>query len=127
VDGSTRGSPLATKYKFSINGFDNEAGFAQDHVKYIRTMGTTYTFPNSEFGTNFSAQLVEQSFGDLTLAPSVSGSVPINWLGRQCVTLQTKSAATGGSWTDLPSTEGKSSTNWPATGSERYFRLQKKN
>ena len=121
------GSPLATKFKFSINGYDNEAGFAVDHVRYIRTTGSSYIFPASDFGTNFLATLVEQSFGDLRIAAPSGGSVPVTWLGRQCVTLQTKSAVPSGSWTDLPATDGTSATNWPNGGGNQFFRLQKRN
>lgn len=124
----SEGSPLSTKFKFSINGYDNEAGFATDHVKFVRTTGSSYNMPVAEFGTNFLATLVEQSFGDLSLAPAVGGVIPVSWLGRQCVTLQTKPAVSGGTWTDLPGTDGNSSTNWPnSTGESQFFRLQKRN
>jgi len=122
----TKGSPLATKFKFSINGYDNEAGFAVDHVRYMRTLGSSYTMPASEFGTNFLSTLVEPSFGDLSLASAAGGVVPISWLGRQCVTLQTKSAIPSGTWTDIPASDGTSSTNWPNTGGNQFFRLQKR-
>jgi hypothetical protein len=119
------GLPLQSVYKLSFNGFDNELGFGVNHIKYIRTTTSSYTMPTSYFGTNFTALLSEQSFGDLTAAPASGGVVPISWLGRQCVTLQTKPTVTG-SWTDLPTTDGKSSTNFPNLGGAQYFRLQKR-
>jgi len=42
------------------------------------------------------------------------------------VTLQTKPSITG-SWTDLPATDAKNSTNFPNIGSAQFFRLQKRN
>ena len=121
----TKGSPLATKFKFSLNGYDNEAGFQEDHLQFIRALGASYTTPPSEFGTNFAALRVEQSFGDLIITPMPGGTNKVSWLGRQCVTLQTKPTLTGG-WTDLPATDGTSSTNWPNTGGTQFFRLQKR-
>jgi hypothetical protein len=120
------GLPLSTTYKFSLNGFDNELGFGVNHLKFVRTTGTSYTMPLSYFGSNYIAELSEQSFGNLTIAPGSGGTVPINWLGRQCVTLQTKSTING-AWTDLPATDAKSSTNYPNTGGNQFFRLQKRN
>ena len=75
--------------------------------------------PLDKFGT----MTVEQSFGNLAIAPSTPGHVLVSWLGRPGVYLQTKTALSGGLWVDHPETDGLSSTNWPAGGSAIYFRL----
>lgn len=119
------GRTLAQKFKLSIGGADNEAGFGADHVQYIRTYANTYTMPAAEFGTNYASVRVEQSFGNLAIAAPSGGSLPITWLGRPCVTLQTKADLNTGLWTDLPATDSAQSTNWPNTGT-KFFRLQKR-
>jgi hypothetical protein len=119
-----RGNTLSVKYKYSLDGYDNEAGFGQDHIRYVRGVGA-YTMPTDDFGTNSGVSRVEQSFGDLTIGAPSGGTVPIQWLGRPCVTLQTKSSLTD-EWQDLLSTEATSSTNWPVSGTPQFFRLLKK-
>jgi hypothetical protein len=119
------GATRAQKFKFSIGGPDNEAGFAADHIQYIRSTGPTYTMPVSEFGTNYASVRVEQAFGNLQVGAPVGGNVPITWLGLPCVTLQTRSDLTGGNWVNLPATDATSATNWPNTGNA-FFRLQKR-
>ncbi len=119
------GALRAQKFKFSIGGPDNEAPSQQDHIQYIRTTGPTFTMPVAEFGTNYASVRVEQAFGNLQVGSPAGGNLPITWLGLPCVTLQTRSDLTSGSWTDLPATDATSSTNWPNAGSG-FFRLQKR-
>jgi len=119
------GKSLNTIYKYSIDGFDNEAGFAVNHGRYIRSLsGVPYTMPQDRFGTNVAPPLVEASFGSLVVASPAGGNIPVTWSGRQCVTLQTKDTITG-SWQNVSATEGTSATNWPNSGGNRFFRLQK--
>jgi hypothetical protein len=125
------GNSRQLQFKFGLAGpnhgaVDNEAPQFQDHFAYVRTFGASYTMPILQFGTNFSATRVEAQFGNLTAGPPAGSIVPIKWLGLPCVTLQTKTAVDSGSWTDLPATDATSSTNWPNTGGQRYFRLQKR-
>ncbi len=119
------GKVLGQKFKLSIGGADNEAGFQADHIQYIRTTSSTYTMPAAEFGTNFASVRVEPAFGNLKASAPVAGNIPVTWSGLPCVTLQTRSSLTTGTWTDLPQTDATSSTNWPNTGSQ-FFRLQKR-
>jgi hypothetical protein len=108
------------------HGFlDNETAFQQDHVKYVRTLGSTATI-TAEFGTNFLSILQEPQFGNLAVGQPSGGNIPITWLGCPCATLQTKTGLSSGSWTDLPATDGTSATNWPVAGGPRFFRLQKR-
>lgn len=123
--------PSSTKtrlvYKYSMNGDDNEGGFGQDHVRYVRTSPSqsSFSLPQDKFtGTNAVniANLVEPKFGNLKAAPGAPGQVAVTWSGLKCVQLQTSTDLTGG-WSSLPATDGTSATNWPSTGGPRFFRL----
>ncbi len=129
------GSSRAVTFKFGlydpvdpgVHGFlDNEAPQFADHVQYVRNTGPTSTLSVAQFGTNFTSTLVEPAFGNLKAGTPVSGNVPITWLGSPCVTLQTRTSLTAGSWTDLPATDATGSTNYPNTGGTQLFRLQKR-
>ena len=125
------GSPRRLQFKFGIDGpnhgsLDNENPTYKDHVKYVRDNTNPYTLPVAEFGNLYLSTLVEPLFGDLSAGTAAGGYVPITWLGCPCVTLQMKTNLSSGVWTDLPATDATSSTNWPNTGGQRYFRLQKR-
>ena len=112
------GHSIPLTYKYSINGSDNEAASGQNHFRYIRSYGT-YNLPTDKFG----AQLSEQSFGNLVLGKPSGGQIPVTWLGRPGVHLQTRTSLTSGSWVDQLQTDAQSATNWPFTGNSLYFRL----
>jgi hypothetical protein len=127
------GSPLALTYKYSINGTDNEAGFAQNHVRYIRA-GTSYAFPMDKFGNQYA----EPGTGNVTIGAPSGGHALVSWLGHPGIYLQTSYSLTGGSWQDLPWTDGinwssgyvstngfVSTTNYPTSGGQTYFRWVK--
>jgi hypothetical protein len=115
------GSPLSVSYKYGINGADNEAGYGQNRLRYIRGTGT-YSMPVDTFAN----QLVEPSFGNLAIGPKSGSNIPVTWLGRPGVHLQTTtSLAPGHTWQDLMSTDGASSTNYPAGAGNLFFRLVK--
>ncbi|MCC6823932.1 MAG: hypothetical protein IT579_24705 [Verrucomicrobia subdivision 3 bacterium] len=125
------GRSRAMVVKFGIAGaghgsLDNEAAQNENHLQYIRATGSTFTMPVAQFGTNYAATRVEEAFGNLKAGPPSGGNVPITWLGLPCVTLQTRTSLTAGSWADLPATDATSSTNWPNTGGVQLFRLQKR-
>ena len=120
------GKTLATTYKYCMDGFDNEAPAQTNHIRYVRSLsGVAYTMPVDLFGTNVALPVIEASFGNLSVAAPSGAYIPITWSGRQCVTLQTKSAITGGVWQDIAATEGTSATNWPNSGAAQFFRLKK--
>jgi hypothetical protein len=111
-----------------MNGQDNESGFQQDHVRYIRTLPgqTSYSMPlDNWLGTNatYLATRTEPKFGFLTSAPGSPGQVSVQWLGLKCVQLQGSPSLSPASWNNYPGTDGTSSTNVPTSGSENYFRL----
>jgi hypothetical protein len=120
------GKTLKTTYKYTINGYDDESGMAMNHVRYIRALsGVPFTMPLDQFGTNPVPPVVETATSNLVIGAVSGGKIPLTWGGLQCLTLQTKSSLTGGLWTDVPATEGTSSTNWPVGAGPQFFRWQK--
>ncbi len=122
------GNNLRLVYKYSLGGADNEAGFGQDHVRYIRTLPgeTNYSFPQDNWlGTNatFLANRTEPKFGNLVAVPGAPGQVQIQWLGLKCVQLQSISNLTTGTWVTYPATDGLSTSNKTVVGSSEFFRL----
>ena len=113
-----KGNSLALTYKYGIDSADDEAGFAQNHVRYIRATGN-YTMPLDRFG----AQIVEPLVGSLTVGAKSAGHVPVSWNGRPGIHLQTSGNLT--TWQDLPATDGLSSTNYPVGAGATFFRLVK--
>ena len=114
-----QGNSVPLTYKYSINGLDNEAAFATNHLRYIRTTGS-YSLPLDTFGS----QLHEASFGSLKIGQPSGGHAPISWLGRPGVHLQTATnLAASVLWQDLPATDGMSQTNYPVSPGQNFFRL----
>jgi hypothetical protein len=104
-------------YKYSINGNDDEAGFAQNHVRYIRGTNGVYNLPMDTFGVQYG----EPKVGGLTVGQPSGESVPVTWLSYPNVNLQVSTNLT--TWEDVPDTTGGSSTNWPTSGGNAFFRL----
>ena len=115
------GAPFAINYKYGIDAVDNEAGFAQNHQRYIRADTGSYVLPLDTFGN----QLVEIPFGNLTIGSPSGGTIPVTWLGLPNVHLQT-STDLGAGFTDHPETAGMSSTNYPVGPGATFFRLYQK-
>ena len=128
-----KGAPVQQTYKYSINGADNEAGVGANHVRFVRT-ATNYTMPLDTFGN----QYVEPSFGQLSIGPKSGNTVPVSWLGRPGVQLQSRSNLTTSSWQTVPGTDGAgwttgfqspngfvSTTNYPTTAVSTFLRLIK--
>jgi hypothetical protein len=133
-----KGNLVRVQYKYGFdNGIvqiDNEAPSDQDHVRYIRTSATgTYVMPIDTYGNQYN----EPDFGQLSAGPASGGTVPVTWLGRPGVRLQSSSNLAGGLWTDHYQTDGTnwsvgasstnglvSGTNWPSSGNQ-FFRLIK--
>ncbi len=119
-----KGSPVALIYKYGIddgfNNRDNEAPFKVNHLRYVRAVGS-YVMPLDSFGVMEE----EISFGNLSVGPASAGSVPVSWLGRPGVHLQTTTNLSSGLWLDLVSTDGLHSTNYPVNLHSTFFRLVK--
>ena len=112
------GYPVMVSYKYAINGNDDEAGFATNHVRYIRFTGS-YALPQDTFGS----MIQEQSFGNLAIGPKSGANVPITWLGRPGVQLQVTTNLTTGSWSNVSGSNAQNATNYPASSGASYFRL----
>jgi hypothetical protein len=115
------GHPIPLTYKYSINSSDNEAGFGTNHVRYLRATNQ-YSLPMDTFGSSFH----ETSFGDLSIGTPAAGRVPVSWQGRLGVRLQTVTQLSPPIvWQDHLETDGWSSTNFPISVSNVFFRLVK--
>ena len=116
-----KGHSRSLTYKYSINGADDEAGYAQNHFRYIRSTNGVYYLPMDTFGTQYT----EPKVGGLTISTSSAGALPVTWLPYPNVSLQTSSNLVN--WVNLPNTTGASSTNWPSTNGTAFFRLIQSN
>jgi hypothetical protein len=131
-----KGNPLALTYKYSVDGADNENGFATNHLRYIRSYGPTYTFPTDQWsyvvcppGTPYpnpgitATNIQEPNFGYLTIGAPSGGNFPITWLGRPGVLLENRTSLSSGIWNPNIGTDATQSTNWPNAGGSQFFRL----
>jgi len=132
------GSPLQIQYKYGIwhnassdtvnINCDNEAPPYDNHSRYIRALGT-YNMPVDVFGqqTNsnpaIAAEANEISFGDLAITAPSPGTIALTWLGRPGVYLQTSTNLGSGVWTTVTNSDGLSASNFPSSGSSKFFRL----
>jgi hypothetical protein len=116
----TQGSPRAVTYKYSINGADNEAGFGQNHFRYIRSTNGVYNMPLDVFQN----MVVEAKVGALSIGAPAGGSVPVTWQGYPSVRLQSATSLNG-PWTDVANTDTQNSASLPISGGAQFFRLKK--
>ena len=126
-----KGTSLQLTYKFGIddgaNNLDNEAGFATNHVRFIRNLGS-YTMPLDTFGT----PVTEPEIGALTVGTPSGGSIPVSWLGVPTAYLQTSTDVSNpAAWVSHPETKaygspsGIYSTNYPMSSGPIFFRVIK--
>jgi hypothetical protein len=115
-----KGSPVRVQYKYGINGEDNEAAPMNDHVRYIRAVGT-YVMPIDTFGV----MTQEADPGSLAIAKNSATQVTITWNGRPGVRLQATASLTGGTWADVPGTDGASSSVQTIGSGNLFYRLTK--
>ena len=66
-----------------------------------------------------------QDIGTVSIARGNPGEVTLSWQGQPGVRLQKLSSLSGGTVTDLPTTDGQSTYTAPATDSMGFFRLVK--
>ncbi len=123
-------------YKYSINGWDDEAGENDNHTRWIRDtnmvfLGGSWIMPTDTFGSQGSTTSAELDFGNLTIAPS-AGGVTLSWLGHNSIALQS-AASVSGPWTTLANTDGTvldcaqttgtATINYNANQPATYYRL----
>jgi len=126
-----RGQPLNLTYKYSVDEADDEAGFGDNHIRYIRSLGS-YTMPLDVFGSQGQSAQSEINFGNLTATKS-GKNLSFTWLGRPGVHLQTATTLNGkASWTPDLTTDGTNlivapggmaSTNIPIGAGNKFFEL----
>lgn len=124
-----KGNLVALTYKYGIDtynapgfGFpstDNEAGYAVNHVRYIRNSSGTYVLPLDVFGN----MLVEDVVGTISMSPPSGGNVALTWNGRPGVNLQESTDMV--TWTDVAGTWGASSAIRPTGSGPHFYRLVK--
>jgi hypothetical protein len=128
-----KGSPVVQTYKYGINGADDEAAQGSNHSRVVRRTGS-YILPLDTFGNQYA----EPSFGELAVGSAIASQVPVSWLGRPGVHLQTTADLASGPWQDLLNTDGAiwangttstngfvSVTNYPTGSAKTFFRLVK--
>jgi hypothetical protein len=119
-------------YKYSIDGYDNEAGFADNHERWVRSQ-PNYTMPVDTFGSQGTTTQSEISFGNLAITNLGNSQVQLSWLGRDGVALQTTTdLSSSGVWTTQPLTDGtnlmvapggEASTNYSTGPGSLFYRL----
>jgi hypothetical protein len=115
-------------YKYSINGYDDEAASGVNHVRWVRSQ-PSYTMPVDTYGSQPS----EISFGNLAITNVSKGKIQVSWLGRDGVHLQTTSTLNAGAvWINQYLTDGtnltvapggKVSTNYTVGAGNLFYRL----
>jgi hypothetical protein len=125
-----KGQSADLVYKYSINGIDDEAGFADNHERWVRSQ-PNYTMPIDNYGSQGTNAQSEIAFGDLTVSNASNNQVTLSWLGRPGVHLQTTSDLSG-TWTNQYLTDGTNlvvgpggtaSTNYTVGPGNLFFRL----
>lgn len=117
------GQSREVEYKFSINGEDNEAGFQENHFRYIRETGS-YSLPVDRFGAAVrEPEILPSSLGPISISRPLNGVVTVRWENRDAI-LQHSQSLSPGSWKTVPGSQGAEEINFPVTEIPRnYFRL----
>ncbi len=117
------GQSRKVEYKFAINGEDNEAGFRDNHIRYIRETGS-YSLPLDQFGNMVrEPEILPSDLGSITINASVNGMITVSWTNTDAV-LQQSTSLTPYSWQDVPSSQGSREMMFSATDiTANYFRL----
>ena len=117
------GQSRKVEYKFAINGEDNEAGFRDNHIRYIRETGS-YSLPLDQFGNMVrEPEILPSDLGSITINAPVNGVITVSWTNTDAV-LQQSTSLTPDSWQDVPSSQGSREMMFSATDiTANYFRL----
>jgi hypothetical protein len=139
------GTPVFFSYNYGMdpgeaNGgpLQDEAAASQTHMRVIRSTALNpYVLPTDKFGVTYHEPLfsaINPAGGQLTVGAVSGGRVPVSWLGRPGLELQT-AGSLAGSWQTLSATDGTnwvsgyssingfvSQTNYPVSGTQ-FFRL----
>lgn len=117
------GQPKRVEYKFSINGEDSEAGFQNNHIRYIRETGN-YPLPVDQFGNMVrEPEVLSSNLGVITINGPIDGMVTLSWENTDAV-LQHSESLIPGSWQNIPNSQGDREMVFSVTEiSKNYFRL----
>jgi len=117
------GQSRKVEYKFSINGEDNEAGFQDNHIRYIRETGS-YPLPGDQFGDMVrEPEILPSDLGSITISGPVNGMIMVTWDNADAV-LQQSTNLTSDSWENVSGSQGTREMMFSVTGiTENYFRL----
>jgi hypothetical protein len=125
------GQSLDLVYKYGIDGLDNEAGFLDNHERWVRSL-PNYTMPTDTFGAQGNTTVAEPSFGNLAISKA-GHKVNLSWIGRPGVHLQTSTNLSASAvWTNLFLTDGTNlpvgpggvaGTNYSVVPGTVFFRL----
>jgi hypothetical protein len=121
-----KGHSRSLTYKYAINGLDNEAGFAQNHFRFIRSTNGVYYLPVDTFGTQYN----EPKVGGLTINHASGTTYPVIWQPYPDVHLQSRTNLAEGNWQDVAGTTGTTGSNptvtnlWSSGENAVYFRLK---
>jgi hypothetical protein len=117
----TKGSSARVEYKYGIQSNDNEAGFGQNHVRYINSYNATYVMPIDTFGVQYQ----EPAVGAVSISSQPPGSVTLTWNGRPGIHVQQTSSLSPPAWQDVASSDGVSSIVLGIGSGNKYYRLVK--
>jgi hypothetical protein len=118
-------------YKYSIDGYDDEAGFADNHERWIRSQ-PNYTMPVDTYASQGASTQTEIAFGNLAATASTNNQIQVSWLGRPGVELQTTPSLSPAVWTSQPLTDGTNlmvapggiaTTNYTIGAGNLFYRL----
>lgn len=120
---SFEGDPRKVEYKYAINGEDNEAGFQQNHIRYIRE-SETYAFPLDTFGTILrEPEELPSDPGSISISGPVDGMITLRWENPNAI-LERSNNLTTESWGEVPDSFGEGDITLPTDTSAGYFRLR---
>ena len=117
------GDPKKAEYKYSINGADNEAGFQDNHVRYIRDT-ESYAFPRDTFGEMIrEPEELPMELGSINISGPVDGMVTVTWENPVAI-LQRSQSMMNDSWIEVPDSQGQGEMMFPVDDpASEYFRL----
>lgn len=119
------GSLRRLEYKYAIGSLDNESGFGDNHVRYIREDGE-YRLPTDTFGVIVKETAEgggSTDIGTLSIAKGTGGNVVLSWTGAAGVRVQKTSSLVTTAWGDVPGSTGASTVTVPASEVTGFFRL----
>jgi hypothetical protein len=122
-----KGNLVKLTYKYGVDTYsvdgnsksDTEAGFGQNHIRYVRTIGGTTILPTDTFGVMES----EPEVGALSIGTPAGGKINISWRSRPGVHLE--SSPDFKTWAEVPYSYGLSNIDVSIGTTPAFYRLVK--